>query len=149
VPAIVRWPGKVAAGSESDRVSGFEDWMPTLLDLTGQSVATPQDIDGISLAPTLLGEHQDPRPYLYREFAGYGGQQSIRVGDWKAIRQNMARGNLKTELYNLADDVSESKNVAYEHPELVARLEKKMEEVRTPSTDFPLIPLDAPVKNRR
>ncbi|MCA9073079.1 MAG: arylsulfatase, partial [Planctomycetaceae bacterium] len=98
VPTIVRWPGHVPPGTTSDRVSGFEDWMPTLLDLIGEKTATPERIDGISLAPTLLGKTQEPRPFLYREFPSYGGQQSVRVGDWKAIRQRMTRGNLEIEL---------------------------------------------------
>jgi arylsulfatase A-like enzyme len=149
VPTIVRWPGRVAAGTVSDRLSGFEDWMPTLLEAIGSQQAIPDDIDGISLLPTLLGESQQPRPYLYREFAGYGGQQSIRVGPWKAIRQNMSKGNLEIELYNLETDIGEQQNVASQHPDIVQRLAKLMEEVREPSQDFPLIPLDKPVAAAR
>lgn len=149
VPTIVRWPGKVEAGSTSDFVSGFEDWVPTLLALTGTPNAAPENIDGISLAPTLLGKPQEPRPYLYREFPSYGGQQTIRVGDWKAVRQNLSKGKIETELYNLAEDVGEQNNVAGEHPELVAKLEKMMAEVRVPSEIFPLIPFDKPVPRPR
>ncbi|MEM1069420.1 MAG: arylsulfatase [Planctomycetota bacterium] len=149
VPTIVRWPGKVPAGTASDRVSGFEDWMPTLLAAIGAEAAIPESIDGISMLPTLMGKSQDPRPYLYREFGSYGGQQSIRVGDWKAIRQNMSRGNMEIELYNLAEDTGEQKNVAEQHPDVVERLAKMMSEVRTPSKDFPLIPIDQPVKPKR
>jgi len=68
VPTIVRWPGKVPAGSTSDRISGFEDWMPTLLDAIDEGEAVPEEIDGISMLPTLCGESQPERPYLYREF---------------------------------------------------------------------------------
>ncbi|QDV26306.1 arylsulfatase [Aureliella helgolandensis] len=149
VPAIVRWPHHVAAGSESSRVSGFEDWLPTLLEAAGADSSVPQDCDGISLLPTLQGKSQKPRPYLYREFGGYGGQQSLRVGDWKAIRQDMGKGNLDVELYNLADDIGESQNLAAERPELVQQLTQQMSEVRTPSAEFPLIPLDAPMKERK
>lgn len=149
VPTIVRWPGKVQAGSESDRVTGFEDWIPTLLDAVGAIDSVPNEVDGISMLPTLLGNTQTERPYLYREFAAYGGQQSIRVGDWKAIRQNMSKGKLKTELYNLATDVSEQNDVASEHPQVVQKLEKMMEEVRVPSQVFPLIPIDAPAKTKK
>ncbi len=149
VPTIVRWPGKVKAGSTSDRVSGFEDWMPTLLDAVGGGDSVPKNIDGISLLPTLLGEDQPERPYLYREFPSYGGQQTIRVGDWKAVRQNMAKGNLEIELYNIADDIGETNNVAKDHPELVTKFARMMEEVRTPSDIFPLVPLDDPVKSAR
>ena len=98
VPGIVRWPGRVSTGSVSDRISGFEDWMPTLLDLIGASKSIPRDIDGISLAPTLLGKQQEARPFLYREFPSYGGQQSIRVGNWKAIRQNMGAGQAENRV---------------------------------------------------
>ncbi len=153
VPTLVRWPGKVKAGSENDRVSGFEDWMPTLLDLLDKSEAVPDDVDGISLAPTLLGKHQDPRPFLYREFPSYGGQQTIRVGDWKAVRQNMTRADsiskVKTELYNITEDISEKNDVAKQHPDIVAKLEKMMAENRVPSEVFPLLPIDPPPKRSK
>jgi arylsulfatase A len=149
VPAIVRWPGHVAAGSASDRVTGFEDWMPTLLDLIGQADAIEHEIDGISLLPTLLGQPQPQRPYLYREFASYGGQQTIRAGNWKAVRQNMSRGNLEIELYNIAENIGETTNVAKDHPDVVNELAAMMEAVRTPSQEFPLIPLDTPAKKPR
>ncbi|MEM7476186.1 MAG: sulfatase-like hydrolase/transferase [Planctomycetota bacterium] len=145
VPTIVRWPGKVPAGAESDRISGFEDWMPTLLDMTDNVEAFPAGIDGISMKKTLLGQKQVERPYLYREFAGYGGQQSIRVGDWKAVRQKMKSGNLDIELYNIAEDLSEANNVAADHPDVVQHLETMMKEARTPSELFPMVPIDAPV----
>jgi arylsulfatase A-like enzyme len=144
VPAIVRWPGRVPAGSTSDFVSGFEDWMPTILDLVGAAESTPEESDGVSLVPTLRGKTQDPRPFLYREFPSYGGQQIIRVGDWKAVRQNMNRGNLAIELYNLAEDPGEENNVADEHPELVSKLAKMMAKQHEPSDTFPLRPLDKP-----
>jgi arylsulfatase A len=149
VPTIVRWPGKIAPGSTSDRISGFEDWLPTLVEVAGGADTVPGEVDGISLVPTLKGQQQPERPYLYREFSGYGGQQTIRVGDWKAVRQNMSKGNLEIELYNLAQDISEKSNVAEAHADKVAELAQMMESVRTPSEIFPLIPLDAPVKGAR
>jgi arylsulfatase A-like enzyme len=144
VPAIVRFPGHVAPGSVSHRVSGFEDWIPTLLELLGASDAVPKNIDGISMAATLLGIKQQPRSFLYREFSGYGGQQSIRVGGWKAVRQNMSRGNLNVELYDLAKDVGEQNDVADQHPQVVSRLANLMQRQHAPSELFPLVPLDAP-----
>lgn len=142
VPTIVRWPGRVPAGEAHNYVSGFEDWMPTLLDLAGAKNAIPADIDGISIAMPLLGKKQVPRDYLYREFPSYGGQQAIRVGDWKAVRQNMTRGNLDVELYNIAEDIGEQNNVAAKHPDLVKKLAKMMGDARTPSEVFPLRPFD-------
>lgn len=122
--------------------------MPTLIELVGGQSELPEGIDGISMAATLRGASQPERPYLYREFPSYGGQQTIRMGDWKAVRQNMAKGNLEVELYNIAEDIGETNNVADQHPEIVKELTRKMESVRSPSEIFPLIPLDKPLPNR-
>ena len=118
--------------------------MPTLLELTDGTQHLPYGVDGVSMATTLIGEEQPPRDYLYREFPAYGGQQSIRIGDWKAIRQKLATGNVSTELYNLREDIGESNDVAAMHPERVKRMESMMTRVRTPSKEFPLVPFDKP-----
>lgn len=143
VPTIVRWKGRIAAGSVSDYVSGFEDWLPTSLHLIGAD-SIPQDLDGISLVPTLFGQEQEPRPFLYREFPSYSGQQSVRIGEWKGVRQNLAldRPNLHIELYNLASDIGESRDVSAEHPEVVAQIEQIMREERTRSRIFSFPALD-------
>ena len=145
VPFVARWPGAIEPGTTSDHMSAFWDIMPTIADLTGTT--PPEDIDGISLAPTLLNtDEQVAHAYLYWEFPGYGGQQAARQGDWKAIRQNMLRDNnatpLKIELYNLADDIGETNNVAELHPEKVAAFERIFEEAHTPSALFPMTPID-------
>jgi arylsulfatase A-like enzyme len=147
-PFIVRWPGRVAAGTVSQRVIGFEDVMPTLLDLIGAGNTKPSDIDGVSFAPTLLGQPQPERPFLYREFPGYGGQQLVRLGDWVGVRQNLApRGkkakpDLTIELYNLKSDPAEQHNVAAEHPDVIAQIESLMRREHTPSKDFPMPAID-------
>jgi arylsulfatase A-like enzyme len=144
VPAIVRWKDKVSAGTVSDRVTGFEDWMPTLLELVGAREAAPPGIDGISFAPTLLGQAQEPRPLVYRELPGYGGQQSIRVGDWKGVRQGLSGpGVPRLELYDLKADIGESWDVAAAHPDVVARLEGLMAREHVPSVEFPLGAIDS------
>jgi arylsulfatase A-like enzyme len=149
-PFIVRWRGRVAAGTTCDRVVGFEDILPTLVELAGAKDTTPK-VDGISFAPTLLGKTQKPRPFLYREFPAYGGQQCVRVGDWKVVRQNlMGRPKAKgkkvvpptLELYNLKDDIAETKDVAAQHPDIVAKMEKIMREQHTSSPVFPFPALD-------
>lgn len=147
-PLIVRWKGRIAAGTASDRVTGFEDWLPTFLELAGAQSAIPKDIDGISFVPTLLGRKQEARPFLYREFPGYGGQQMVRVGDWKLVRQNLnppkKKGDpvVKSELYNLAADRGESTDVAAQHPDVVAQLEKILRAQHVPSKEFPIRGLD-------
>ena len=146
VPLIVRWPGKVEAGSTNSFMTGLEDWLPTLLAMTGLEEKTPDDIDGISIAATLSAHRQARRPFLYREFSGYGGQQAVWMGKWKGIRQNMLRKNnadpLKIELYNLQADIGESKDVAAENPQVVARIRTLMNQQHTPSELFPIRPLD-------
>ena len=146
VPLIVKWPGKVKAGSTSDFRTGFEDWMPTLLDLINAKTKAPKTIDGISIAPTLLGEPQPPRAFLYREFTGYGGQQAVWLGHWKGVRQNLLRKNnktpLKIQLFNLKTDIAESKDVAEQHPEVVAQIRRQMEAQHTPSKIFPIPAID-------
>lgn len=148
VPLVVRWKGHIRAGTASDRVTGFEDWLPTLLELAGAK-NIPADIDGISFAPTLLGKSQPARPFLYREFPGYGGQQSLRVGNWKAVRVKLAPANksgqpqLKTELYDLAADPQESKDVAAQHPDIVQSMDRLMRQQHVPSKEYPLPALDA------
>jgi len=149
VPTLVRWPGRVPAGSTTNRLSGLEDWLPTLMDAIGKSESVPDGISGISLLPTLLGQPQEDRPYLYREFSAYGGQQSIYVGDWKAIRQNMGQGNLEIELYHLREDISETKNLASEHPDMVAKFAEMMQQARVPSQEFPLVGIDVTPQARK
>ncbi len=155
VPYIVRWTGRIAPGSTSDRVVGFEDWLPTLLDLAGAVEATPPGIDGISFAPTLMGKKQDSRPFLYRESQAGGGQQYIRLGDWKGIRLNLhpptggkkkqtTPGSTDLELYNLRTDPAETTNVAAQHPEIVARMMAVMKAQHVPSPLWPIRALDGP-----
>ncbi len=147
-PCIVRWRGRIAAGTTSDRVTGFEDWLPTLLELIGAKNATPAGLDGISFAPTLLGQRQQPRPFLYRESPGYGGQQCVRIGNWKGVRQKLnptgrnVKPRLQTELYDLGKDPGETIDVSALHPEIVAKIERIMREQHTPSKEFPIAALD-------
>src|SRR5439155_27288215 len=109
-PTIVSWKGHISPGTTTDRVCGFEDWLPTLLALAGAKDSTPKDIDGISFAPTLLGQSQSPRPFLYREFPASGGQQSVRIGDWKGIRQNMLPVAGKAKAKKAAPDQAAAPN---------------------------------------
>ena len=141
VPLIVNWPGKISAGVVSDRVTGFEDWLPTLLELAGATNRVA--VDGISFAPTLLGKTQPRRPFLYREFPAYGGQQMARIGDWKGVRQNLAKTSApRTELYNLATDPSETNDVAAVHGDIVGKMEFLMRTEHRPSSEFPLPIID-------
>lgn len=142
VPTIVRWPGHVTPGSESDVLSGHEDWLPTILDAVGHAEDIPGGVDGRSLRPLFEGGTLPEREFLYREFAGYGGQQCVFAGRWKAIRQKLSQGPAATELYDLAADPSEAHDLADEHPDVVAHLEAIMRREHEPSAIFPISGLD-------
>jgi arylsulfatase A-like enzyme len=139
VPMVVRWPGHIAAGATSDLVSAFWDFLPTAAELAG--VKPPADIDGISFVPALFGEKQAGRTQprhddLYWEFGEGGFQQAIRAGRWKGIRPL----DRPLEVYDLDTDLGESRNVAGEHPEIVARLEGYLKNARSESAAFPIRP---------
>ena len=138
VPTLARWPGKIKAGSVSDHISGFWDFLPTCAELAG--FKAPKGIDGISMVPTLLGKPQKQKKheFIYWEFHEQGKKQAVRMGDWKGVRLNVARKpNAPIELYNLKTDVGEKHNVADQHPEVVAKIAKYMKTARTPSKDWP------------
>lgn len=141
-PLLVRWPNRIPAGSVSHLPAAQYDMLATLADMI--NAPAPTDSDGVSLLPTLLGQtdQQPARDYLFWEFGGYGGQQAVRLGDWKAVRPKMHKGNMRIELYNLASDESEKHDVADQHPDLVARFERVMRDEHTPSKLFPLKVLD-------
>lgn len=151
VPLVARWPGKIPAGQTSDHIAAFWDLMPTLLEATGSAETVPEGIDGLSFAPTLLGQGDQPEhEYLYWEFAAYGGQQAVRMGNWKATRQNMIRDkNMEIELYDLATDIGEKHNVAAEHPDVIKKMEQIMLIAREPAEKFNFAPLDRLSRQQR
>jgi arylsulfatase len=123
-PMIASWPGHIQPGTKSNHISAFWDVMPTLCEIAG--VAAPENIDGISFLPALTGAKQTAHDHLYWEFPSYGGQQAVRLGKWKGIRNNIFKGNMTIELYNLEDDIQELNDVAAEHPEIVKQMEEIM-----------------------
>ncbi len=133
VPMIVCWPGKVKAESTSNHVSAFWDFLPTVTEIIGAE--TPDNIDGISFLPSLLGkDKQQQHDYLYWEFHEKQGRVAIRQGDWKLIRYNVFDPeNTTTELYNLITDPGEENNVALEYPEILNELVELIQTARTES----------------
>ena len=131
VPMIASWPGKIESGSESDHISAFWDFMPTMAELTGQSL--PGETDGISMLPTLMGKQgQKKHDYLYWEFVGRKGRVAIRKGDWKAVRYKASiNPDSPVELYNLSADPGEKINVAAEHPAIASELRNLILAART------------------
>jgi arylsulfatase A len=140
-PLVARWPGRIKPGTTSDLPVAFWDLLPTLCEAAG--LKAPPGIDGLSILPTLTGRGEQARhEFFYWEFPSYGGQQAVRAGKWKAVRQQMSKGPSGFELYDLEADPSESKNVAADHPDIVKRLETIAREQHTPSSLFPLPSVD-------
>lgn len=126
VPLMVMWPGVVPAGEECQALMHAVDLYPTVLELTGLKAKAGQVIDGASLAPVL----REPKAALAREaifnYFPMGrptrtGGVWVRQGDWKLIR--WFEQPAVHELYNLAEDIGESRNLAAQMPDKVKALD--------------------------
>jgi len=134
IPFIVRWPGKIKAGSESDFPFAFYDLLPTFCEIARISPITYTD--GISIKPTLTGKgRQHKHDHLYWEFHETD-MIGLRRGDWKLVVHHG-----KSALYNLRTDPHEDHDLSAEHPALVRRLVRKIYEDHT---DSPLFPITLP-----
>lgn len=147
VPLLVKWPCRIKAGTVSNQITGFEDWMITLHSMIEAKTPILVQHDGHDLASLLVGEGYSERPFLYREFSGYGGQQAVWMGKWKGIRQNMLRKGekydpLKTELYDLSVDETETLDLAEKYPKIVSKIESIMKNEHMPSNEFPIPVID-------
>lgn len=153
VPTVALWPGHCPAGTRSTFLSGFEDWLPTFAEVAGVPVQTP--VTGESLVPILQGANASRKSALYREFPGYGHQQALWEGRWKAVRTDMektlkAGGPIQTQLYDLESDPNETRNLAEQKPEVVRDLETKMKAAHQPNPAFPLAGSEPlPARKRR
>ncbi len=128
IPMIARWPGKIEPGQVSDLLCYFPDVLPTLAELA--NVSAPDDIDGMSIVPELLGDaagrEQPQHEYLYWEI---GGQIAIRENNWKAIRPGARQA---WELYDLDSDVSEQHNLADQQPTVLEHLKSLAQSAHEP-----------------
>lgn len=127
-PFVISWPGRIKAGTKSDLISATWDAMPTFCGIAG--IAPPENMDGISYLPTLLGNagQQEKHSFLYWEFPAYGGQQAVRMGKWKGIRSDIQKGNMKITLYDLDTDIQELHDVADRHPDIVEKIARIMKQ---------------------
>jgi arylsulfatase A-like enzyme len=119
IPMFVRWPGKIKPALVSDHLWYFPDVMPTLTELAG--VEPPDNIDGISIVPTLLGQRAAGRKQKMHKFLYWEHKQqvAVRMGNFKAVKPGR---NKPFELYDLSKDISEKDNIASEHPDLLNQM---------------------------
>ena len=137
VPFIARWPGVISAGQTSDEVISFQDLLPTFAFLAGAEV--PNNVDGINVTEALKGGAiPADRGYLYWDYGHCRRfyDQAVRVGGWKGLRLGKDEGRI--QLYKLADDIGESRDVANDHPKIVRQIAEIMDGATTPNRRYPV-----------
>ncbi len=115
VPTLCRWPGKIPAGTETFAITSMMDVLPTLAKLAGAELAKDRKIDGVDIWSVMAGDPELVGPRT--EFLYFRGLtlEAIRMGDWKL---NLA----DKQLYNLVDDIGESRDISAENPQKVTEL---------------------------
>ncbi len=124
MPFIVRWPGHVPAGKTSAALVTQVGLMATFAELLGVELAPDQGPDSRSFLPALLGRDRRGLPYIVEE-APAG--QALRLGPWKYIP---ATRRWKEQLYHLADDPGEQRNVLGKNPRQAERMRQLLQQIR-------------------
>jgi len=138
-PLVVVWPGQAPAGKRSDAFVSAVDFYPTFLETAGIPLPEGHVVDGVSQVPVLCGEAESVREEVFCFFPHYTpatGQlpgASLRIGDWKLIRyfHDNPDQTHRYELFNLAEDLSETRNLADQHPERVKKMDARIEAILT------------------
>lgn len=139
VPCLARWPGRIPAGAVCRELATMMDLLPTLAKLAGADLPTDRILDGKDIWPLLSGRPGATTPHEAFFHYHLGQLQAVRSGDWKLMVPHVAWPDASApgqvtqtlpELYNLATDLGETRNVATEHPDVVQRLTKLAEQCR-------------------
>jgi arylsulfatase A-like enzyme len=133
VCACVNWPGHIPAGKTIDEPLHAVDWYPTLTKLTGATLQQKLPLDGLDIWPVLTAGAKSPHDALIL-CGTQRGQAAIRMGDWKLLvgagaKAKGAKTTETDELYNLADDIGETKNLAAEKPDKLKELRAKYDDM--------------------
>lgn len=132
VPLLVRAPGHIPAGSVSEEEWAFWDILPTFSALTHSK--TLAAIDGLNYAAALEGKKPvKTHDYLYWQFNEGYIQEAVLQGDWKLIRFKYKGKSERFELYNIVDDIGETKDLAADNPTKVKALKAIMAKAKTPA----------------
>ncbi len=123
VPCVMWAPGRIPAGTTNDSLMSTIDLLPTLASLADSELPGDRKIDGLDLSASVTGNEPSPRnEFVY--YTSKGDLDGIRIGDWKLLA-----GKKAPLLFNLADDVSESNNLAPANPEKVESMTARMKEL--------------------
>jgi arylsulfatase len=126
VPMIVSWHGIRNKGATTDHVCAAWDIFPTMCEIL--NVKVPEGLDGISFMPTILQkENQKKHEFLYWEYPEGRGQQAVRFGNWKGIRDSTRDGVLKIKLFDLDYDITEETDISDRYPDIVKQIESVMD----------------------
>jgi arylsulfatase A len=120
MPTVIRWPGKIKAGIEIDKLLTTMDVLPTFAKLIDAKVPDDRIIDGKDIMPVLLNGAESPHEYFF--YSHWGTLEAVRWKDWK-----LRIINGEEALYNLKTDIAEQINMKDQHPEIVAQLKKAMQ----------------------
>ncbi len=136
IPMIVRWPNRIKAGSSTDHVSAFWDFLPTACDLAG--VPPTKNTDGISYKNTLFGKAQEKHAYLYWEHYDWTGvKQAVLMDSWKGVRLGTdKKSDSLISVYNLKADEEEMHDVSQSNSEITKKLNGYLQTAHTFSADF-------------
>lgn len=124
VPALANWPGRIKPG-EVNEVMHVVDMFPTLATLAGANLGKGKPLDGVNVWSTISEGKPSPRQEVVYNIEPFRG--GLRRGDWKLIWRTPLPSAL--ELYNIAQDPYEKTNLAEKHPQIVAELQKRIEEL--------------------
>ena len=138
VPCVVRWPGKIPAGSSSGEITATIDLLPTFAKLAGTNAPTDRTIDGKNIWPILSGQPQARSPHEAFYYYQMDQLQAVRSGPWKlfvamdAKKRNWGKPEpaQPLKLFNLATDIHEDTNLATAKPDVVKRLLALAEKAR-------------------
>lgn len=126
VPWAVRWPGKITPGTVIDQPVIGIDIVPSLIEIAGGKDEAAWNLDGRSFVPLLDGESKLPTRTLFWRTGGSKGSIAARTGKWKFLHSSREDNPESFELYDLDSDLSESNNLAANHPKTVAEFQEKI-----------------------
>ncbi len=135
IPMIVRWPDQVEAGTRNDQLVSLTDLLATCADITGVELPYNAGEDSFSHLPAMMGQEDYPGARTDLVMQSFDGQYAIREGKWKLILAKGSGGwtepgdpgDPEVQLYDLEKDIREKNNLYLQHPEIVKRLNKKLD----------------------